>query len=89
MLEELATRSHSDPASATVQSLIERHYYTLIRQFWGTSDCADNQAEAYAGLGRLFVEDEFFMSKDGVPRPQFAAFMRDAMRHYATRLSSK
>lgn len=88
MLEELATRSHSDPASATVQSLIERHY-TLIRQFWGTSDCADNQAEAYAGLGRLFVEDEFFMSKDGVPRPQFAAFMRDAMRHYATRLSSK
>lgn len=87
VLGELATHSHSDPASAAVQSLIERHY-ALIRQFWGTSDCADNQAEAYAGLGRLFVEDERFMSKDGEPRPQFAAFMRDAMRHYATRLSS-
>src|SRR5690606_23455838 len=60
LLEELAAHADRDPASEAVQRLIERHY-ALIRQFWGTSGCADIQAETYAGLGQLFVDDERFM----------------------------
>lgn len=82
VLEDLAASAHLQPDSQEVQKLIARHY-ELIRQFWGTSGLADNQACAYAGLGQLFVDDERFMSVDGKPRPEFAAFMRDAMKHFS------
>ena len=70
------------PESAQVQQLIARHY-VLIRKFWGTSTKADKQAEAYAGLGKLYVSDPRYTSIDGVPKPAFAQFLEKAMGHFA------
>ena len=71
--------------SAEVQQLIGEHYRN-VRQFWGTSDLYDKQAEQYAGLGQLYVDDPRFMSFDGEEHPDFALFMRDAMAIYAKSL---
>lgn len=75
-----------DPTSDAVQELIARHY-EVIRKFWGTHGEADNQAEAYAGLGELYVADERYTTHDGKSNPEFALFMRRAMKHFAKRLS--
>ena len=71
-----------DPESDQVQQLIAQHY-VIIRKFWGTSQKADKQAEAYAGLGDLYVNDERFSMHKGKPQPAFARFLQKAMRHYA------
>lgn len=70
------------PESPEVQVEIARHY-RIIRQFWGTAGSADSQAKAYAGLGQLYVDDERFTMVDGEPQPEFAAFLKKAMAHYA------
>ena len=71
-----------DPASDKVQALVAQHYQ-YIRQFWGTAGSADTQAEAYAGLGQLYVDDERFSKVDGVPQPDFAKFLQKAMAYFA------
>lgn len=71
-----------DPESEPVQKLIARHY-TIIRQFWGTANSADPQAEAYEGLGQLYVSDERFTLVDGQAQPEYALFMSKAMRYFA------
>lgn len=77
---------HEDPASDRVQAEVANHYQ-LIRQFWGTTQLPDKQAEAYAGLGQLYVADERFTSVNGKPQPAYADFLSRAMRHFAdTRL---
>ncbi|MEM7375352.1 MAG: MerR family transcriptional regulator [Bacteroidota bacterium] len=69
-----------------VQTLIERHY-AVIRQFWGTANKQDKQADAYAGLGQLYVQDVRYTTVDGQTQPEFAAFLQRAMKHFAdTRL---
>jgi DNA-binding transcriptional MerR regulator len=78
----LLTLVNQDPSSAHVQELIDRHYQ-VIRKFWGTDGEPDKQAEAYAGLGQLYVDDERYTMFDGKPNPQFASFMSKAMSHYA------
>ena len=70
------------PESQDVQQLIGRHY-ELIRKFWGTSNSPDKQAEAYAGLGGLYVSDNRYASINGQPQPEFARFLQKAMKHFA------
>lgn len=78
----LAALQEDDPTSAKVQKLIAGHYEN-IRKFWGTSEAPDNQVEAYAGLGNLYVQDERFTMLEGKPQPEFAFFLSKAMSHFA------
>ena len=79
---ELALLINEDPKSAQVQALIARHYEN-IRMFWGTAHTSDKQAEAYKGLGQLYVDDERFTIIDGKPNPVYARFMCKAMAYFA------
>ncbi|MCC6724389.1 MAG: MerR family transcriptional regulator [Saprospiraceae bacterium] len=74
----------NDATEPLVQSLIARHY-AVIRGFWGTSGSADLQADAYAGLGDLYVADERYLSQNGQSQPEFAAFMQRAMKYFVER----
>ena len=56
--------------------------YQSIRMFWGTAGSSDLQAEAYKGLGELYVNDERYTMNDGKPNPDFAVFMRNAMGYF-------
>lgn len=73
---------HLSPESSEVQTLISQHY-DIIRQFWGTTKSDNDQKQAYAGLGQLYVDDERFTMRDGKADPEFAVFLRDAMRVFA------
>ena len=73
---------HENPKSQLVQDLIARHYQN-IRTFWGTSNTSDQQAEQYAGLGQLYVDDPRFVTFNDEVQYDFALFMRDAMGYFA------
>lgn len=79
---ELFALASEDPESEAVQNLIAQHY-EIIRKFWGTSQKEDKQAEAYAGLGDLYVSDERFTMMNGEAQPEFAVFLQKAMSHFA------
>lgn len=81
IFKNLFALSSEPPTSEKVQSEIARHYVN-IRKFWGTLGTSDNQAEAYKGLGELYVADERYTKVDGVVQPQFAAFLVVAMAHF-------
>ena len=83
--QRLVTLSDKDPASEQVQAEIRVHY-DLIREFWGTAGLPDKQADAYAGLGELYVSDGRYTTLDGKANPVFARFMKDAMEHFAKNL---
>jgi len=83
--KRLLTLSDRDPASEEVQEEIGVHY-ELIREFWGTAGSPDKQADAYAGLGELYVSDERYTAVNGGPNPNFAEFLNKAMKHFANRL---
>ena len=70
------------PESEKVQKAIARHYL-IIRKFWGTSNSENKQAEAYAGLGQLYVSDERFTKVNGEPQSEFALFLEKAMKYFA------
>lgn len=70
-----------EPTSNVVQKQIARHYQS-IRMFWGTAGSSDLQAEAYKGLGELYVNDERYTTNDGKSNPDFAVFMRNAMSYF-------
>lgn len=74
-----------NPASEKVQEQIADHY-EVIRKFWGTHGEADPQAEAYAGLGELYVTDERYTMENGIANPEFAEFLRKAMKQFAENL---
>ncbi len=76
--------AHRDlaPESEKVQKLIAKHY-SVIRKFWGTYQNEDKQADAYAGLGELYVSDERYTMVDGKPQQKYAEFLRDAMAYFA------
>lgn len=82
---KLGTMYHLDPTSDEVQVEITKHYH-LTRAFWGTAQSDDKQAKAYAGLGEMYTQDERFSKVNGVPTPDFAAFMKKAMAHFASTL---
>lgn len=79
---KLASMRYEKPECEAVQTEIAKHY-TYIREFWGTSNKEDRQLKAYAGLGELYVSDERYAKVDGVPNPDFAIFMRAAMKCFA------
>lgn len=79
---KLASMRYEKPENEAVQAEIAKHY-GFIREFWGTSNKEDQQLEAYAGLGELYVSDERYSKVDGEPNPDFAKFMRDAMKFFA------
>lgn len=86
----LASLTHLDPTDDTVQQQVARHYAN-IRQFWGDSVGRDGKiAEAYKGLGQLYVNDlRYTASYTGEENPAFAAFLCQAMAHFAdTRLKA-
>ncbi len=71
-----------DPTAPHVQDLISQHY-TNTRKLWGTEHAADKQAEAYKGLGNLYLTDERFNLTGDKNYPKFAAFIKAAMIHFA------
>lgn len=73
---------NEDPKSQKVQDQIARHY-ACIRKFWGTFDSQDAQAEAYKGLGQLYVNDGRFTVVEGIEHPEFALFLSKAMAYFA------
>lgn len=82
IFESLFEARTQDPESKSVQELVEQHY-KIIRQFWGTADSVDTQADAYAGLGDLYISDERFTMINNTPQPDFAAFLNKAMKYFA------
>lgn len=80
--QQLVLLSDEDPTSPLVQDQIARHYAN-IRQFWGTANSPDKQAEAYKGLGQLYISDERFTTVNGQPNPAYALFLSEAMSHFA------
>lgn len=81
----LFTLCSKDPGSIEVQKAMQLHY-NIIRKFWGTHGSADKQAEAYAGLGQLYMHDERYTMIDGKPQPEFAKFLQKAMKQFAKTL---
>lgn len=81
-LKKLISLANGDPLSEKVQAEVRVHY-ELIREFWGTAGLPDKQADAYAGLGDLYVSDERYMASAGITDPAFAQFMNKAMKHFA------
>jgi DNA-binding transcriptional MerR regulator len=73
---ELAALADRNPADPDVQALIARHYA------WVATFYTPN-AEAYAGLGQLYVENPEFRAFYDKYRPGLADFMQAAMAHYA------
>jgi DNA-binding transcriptional MerR regulator len=65
-----------DPGDARVQAVTAEHY-RWVCQFW-TPD-----AEAFAGLGDLYVESPDFKARYEAVRPGLAEYVRDAMTVYA------
>ena len=70
------------PECQPVQEQIARHYAN-IRSFWGVSDPTDLRADTYRGLADLYVSDHRYTAANGTPDPAFAAFMKQAMIHFA------
>jgi DNA-binding transcriptional MerR regulator len=70
------------PESKEVQELIHQHYINT-RKLWGTHNAEDKQAEAYQGLGQLYLSDERFTSEHAASGPDFRTFISKAMSAYA------
>lgn len=66
----------ADPSSDEVQALVDRHY-RWVSTFWSPS------AEAYRGLGSMYVEDERFAATYDAYGPGTATILRDAIAIYA------
>ncbi|MGS2760766.1 MerR family transcriptional regulator [Sinomicrobium sp. M5D2P9] len=78
--EKLLQLSDRNPAEAEVQSEIRRHYGYIMR-FWGSPKAT--KAEAYKGLGDLYVQDNRYTKVNGKPNPCFAEFLQKAIHHFA------
>lgn len=76
--KQLGEAYHKDPKTASVQTLIAKHYQ-CIAQFWGSKPTK----EAYIGLGELYVNDERYTIQNGVSNKDFTTFISQAMRFYA------
>lgn len=76
------------PSAAAVQQLIQKHYL-IIRQLWGTEHAKDPQAEAYKGLGQLYLSDERFTAQNGQADPSFALFLSKAMAYFVDHALAK
>lgn len=86
VFEQLFNLRNEPPEHSDVQKCIARHYQ-LIRALWGTTNANDNQADAYNGLGQLYIDDPRYTAIDGKHHPGYASFLKKAMGHFvATKL---
>lgn len=69
--------------NARVQELVHEHYLNT-RKLWGTHNASDKQAEAYYGLGQLYLTDERFTSEFGASGPEFRAFISESIAVYVS-----
>jgi DNA-binding transcriptional MerR regulator len=72
----VAMRDGKEPGSAPVRAIMARKFEHL-RSFYEPSP------EIFAGLGRMYVEDERFMARYEAIAPGLADFLRRAMQAYA------
>jgi len=72
-LAALMDRDHGDPE---VQAAVAKHY-AWLEHFWHAD------ADAYRGLGQLYVENDEFRAFYERYRPGLADFMQAAMNYYA------
>lgn len=70
-----------DVDSEQVQALVARHY-RWVRAGWGGKAPS---AEAFVGLGEMYVADPRFAANYAVEGRTFASYVRDAMAVYAER----
>ena len=82
---KLLSLLNEEPTSDQVQKEIAQHYH-IIREFWGTAGSPDKQADAYAGLADLYINDERYTNQDGKPNAAFAQFLNKAMKHFVKKL---
>lgn len=82
--DDLFSIRFENPESEKVQTLIAQHY-KVIRQFWGSANSTDKQADAYAGLADLYLNDERFTMVQNKPQPEFASFLNKAMKYFSKR----
>lgn len=80
--EDLFEMRKENPESEKVQKLIAEHY-KVIRQFWGTANSIEKQADAYAGLSDLYISDERFTMVQNQAQPEFAFFLNKAMKYFS------
>jgi DNA-binding transcriptional MerR regulator len=66
------------PGSAAAQALTERHYRWVCRSWRPDKD-------AYAALGRLYVDHPDFQSMFDAHHPRLSTFLADAMAAYSIR----
>lgn len=79
---QLFEMKEKDPTDEKVQELIHEHYLNT-RRLWGTESICDLQAEAYKGLGLLYLTDERFTLVNDSYNKEFAAFLSKAMTIYS------
>lgn len=75
---ELARLRHEQPESQRVQSAMEQLYHFLNDNFG-----YHYSVEAFAGLGRMYAEDERFTKNIDQFGDGLAQFLKDAMEQYA------
>lgn len=83
LFSKLAAMRHLDPGSADVQQAI-REWHNLLNSTGHTYS-----AEAFKGLGELYVQDERFTRNMDRFGDGFARFMADAMAYRADRMSGE
>lgn len=76
--KQLGESVNEEPTSRKIQSLIAKHYECICK-FWGTKPTA----EAYIGLGELYVSDNRYTLQNNISNEAFAPFMSKAMKFYA------
>jgi DNA-binding transcriptional MerR regulator len=74
--QQIADHMHFDPMSDKVQALIAKHHQ-------GIEFFYEANADVYAGLAQLYVDNPEFTAYYEKIKPGMAFFMRDAMKHYA------
>lgn len=77
-VKRLASMLGENPESSAVQAAVALHYEHILK-FWGRKP----KAEAYKGLGQLYVNDERYTIVDGNPNTAFARFLSQAMNYFA------
>lgn len=77
-----------NPDAPRVQELVAMHYQNT-RKLWGTHGMADPQAEAYKGLGLLYLTDERFTLVNNEYNREFSIYLSKAMEIFAETLADK
>ncbi|RYD72028.1 MAG: MerR family transcriptional regulator, partial [Sphingobacteriales bacterium] len=79
IINKLVKMMHLQPSHSEVQEQVKRHYNNIL-QFWGNSVKPEDIPEAYAGLAKLYVEDDRFYAEQGA---EFKQFISKAVLYFA------